>query len=199
MKALSARTRCLSPASSARHSSTGNDARDDVERNEPLGAGVLAVHGERDADAMKQRIRFGALVRESLVGLLFEPVPVAPAVRAGLPVRVQHLVVGTGGCLYFEHAPTRQGGVQRCRVRGFRADRRRAGLRADDEPRHSGSDRNGRTRHLCTPLPLERRQMRTPCQPRLRRRLNGLRARGVRLRLMRVQRVARARCKHAHC
>ena len=30
-----------------------NDARNDVERDQPLGSGLLAIHGERDAHAME--------------------------------------------------------------------------------------------------------------------------------------------------
>jgi uncharacterized protein YfaS (alpha-2-macroglobulin family) len=43
---------------------------------------------------MKERVRLGTLVREPLVRLLFEPVPVAPAVRTGDPFRIQHLLPG---------------------------------------------------------------------------------------------------------
>ena len=58
------------------------NARDDVEGNQPLRAGVLAVDRERDPDAMEQRVGFGALLGKALGGLLVEPVPIAAAVRA---------------------------------------------------------------------------------------------------------------------
>ena len=53
------------------------DARHDVEGDQPLGAFVLAVHGERDADAMEQRVGLGALVRQPLGGLVVEPLGIA--------------------------------------------------------------------------------------------------------------------------
>ena len=60
----------LEPGFEARPFLGRQDARHDVERDQPLGARVLAVDGERDADAVKQCVRLGALLREPLGGLL---------------------------------------------------------------------------------------------------------------------------------
>jgi hypothetical protein len=54
MKALSARTRCLSPASSRSHSSSRQHPGHDVEGDQPLGAFFLAIDGKGDADPMEQ-------------------------------------------------------------------------------------------------------------------------------------------------
>ena len=48
MKAFNTRTRCLSPASRRAPFVRRNDARHDVERDQPLGARVLTIHGEGD-------------------------------------------------------------------------------------------------------------------------------------------------------
>ncbi len=56
-----------------------NDPRHDVERNQPLGAGILAVHRERDADAMKRAL--------GLVALLGDPRPAV--VRSSQPANAR--------------------------------------------------------------------------------------------------------------
>ena len=59
-----------------------NDARHDVERDEALGAAVLAVYRERDADAMECALGLLALLRDAGgVGAL-EPVRKSPVVGA---------------------------------------------------------------------------------------------------------------------
>ena len=50
------------------------DARDRVERDQPLGAGTVAVHGERDPDAAEREVRLGALTFDPLGRLVPEPV-----------------------------------------------------------------------------------------------------------------------------
>ena len=64
------------------HSSRRDDARDEVERNQPLGAVLFAVDGEGDADAVEQRIRLGALLRQPLRRLLAQPARIAQVVGA---------------------------------------------------------------------------------------------------------------------
>jgi hypothetical protein len=49
------------------------DARDDVERNQPLGSGFLSIDGERDAKTMEERVRLSALERESVLRRIREP------------------------------------------------------------------------------------------------------------------------------
>jgi len=46
-----------------------DDARDDVERDQPLGASRLAVDGEGDADAPEHEVGLGALVGHGLRAL----------------------------------------------------------------------------------------------------------------------------------
>ena len=70
MKALSARTRCFRPRLEADPLLQRQDARHDVEGNQPLRAFFLAVHGEGDADAVEQGVRLGALLRQPLRGLV---------------------------------------------------------------------------------------------------------------------------------
>ena len=72
----------LSPASSRCHSSRGNDARHEIERDQPLGARLLAVHGERDADAMKKALGLLALLRDAIRWRALEPVGERAVMRA---------------------------------------------------------------------------------------------------------------------
>src|SRR4029079_15762510 len=44
----------------------GNDARHEVEWNQTLGAGLSAIHGERDADAMKDPLGLAAFLRDAV-------------------------------------------------------------------------------------------------------------------------------------
>ena len=46
-----------------------NDARHDVERDQPLGAGVLAVDRERDADAMERALGLFPLLGDAVGGV----------------------------------------------------------------------------------------------------------------------------------
>ena len=59
----------------------------DVEGDQALGAFVLAVDGERDADAVEQGIGLGALLRQALRGLVVEPLGIASVVRSGATLR----------------------------------------------------------------------------------------------------------------
>ena len=72
----------------------GEDARHDVERNQPLVAVLLAVHGEGDADAVEQAVRLGALLAQGVVGLAGEPVGVDGVLRPDVAVGRVHLVKG---------------------------------------------------------------------------------------------------------
>ena len=73
-----------------------HDARHDIEGDQPLGTLVLAVNREGDADAVKQRVRLGALARQVFGGLLAQPLVVLPAVAARHAGLVQHLIVRDG-------------------------------------------------------------------------------------------------------
>ena len=61
------------------------DAGNDIEGDQALGARVLAVDGEGDTEAMKERVRLGALLREALRRLLVEPAAIVAAMRRGVP------------------------------------------------------------------------------------------------------------------
>ncbi len=71
-----------------------NDARDDVERDQPLGVAALAVDGEGDADPMKDGIGLGTLGGQHVSRLSGKPGLVRSAMRARCVVRVQHFIVG---------------------------------------------------------------------------------------------------------
>jgi hypothetical protein len=71
------------------------DARDDVERDQPFGAFVLAVDRKGDAHTVEQRVGFGALAGEVLGRLLAQPAVVLPAVAARRTRAIEHLIVGT--------------------------------------------------------------------------------------------------------
>jgi hypothetical protein len=53
--------------------------RHDVEGDEPLGAFLLAVDGEGDADPVEQRVGLGALLRQPIRRLVFEPLADRPS------------------------------------------------------------------------------------------------------------------------
>ena len=75
----------------------GDDARDDVEGNQPLGVTAFAVDGESDADAVENRIGLGAFGRQDFRRLAGEPRLVRAAMRTRGMVRIQHFVIGFGG------------------------------------------------------------------------------------------------------
>ncbi len=78
----------------------GQDAGHDVEGDEALGALLLAVDGEGDADAVEQGIGLGAFLRQALGGLVGEPLGVAQVVRPRGAVGLVHFVVGFAGQKY---------------------------------------------------------------------------------------------------
>ena len=93
---MSARTRCLRPASSATPFIGGQDARHEIERDQSFRALVLAVYRKGDSEAMKQGIRLRTLLCEAFGGLSFEPVAVPGAMRARTAGVVVHFVIGSG-------------------------------------------------------------------------------------------------------
>jgi hypothetical protein len=70
-----------------------NDARNDVERNQPLLARFLAIHGEGDADPVKGQIGLGPLALDALGWRRLEPVFVSLVMRTDATVGVIHLVI----------------------------------------------------------------------------------------------------------
>ncbi len=74
----------------------GDHVRNDVERNQPLGPGSLAIHGERDADAVEEEVRGVAVLRDARLRGFSEPFGEGRVMTADRTVRVEHLVVELG-------------------------------------------------------------------------------------------------------
>ncbi len=72
-----------------------DDARDQIEGNQPLGAGQIAVDREGDAHAAKQQVGFRALARDGLVALLDQPALEARVMRPHDFVVMTHLVIAS--------------------------------------------------------------------------------------------------------
>jgi hypothetical protein len=70
-----------------------DDPRHDVERYQPLVTLLVAVDGERDADAMKQQVGLAALLRDAPGRSLGEPIGERLEMRAHVAVRLARLVV----------------------------------------------------------------------------------------------------------
>ena len=70
-----------------------DDARNGVEGNQPLGAGLVAVDGEGDADAVEQQVGLAALLGHALDRRLGEPVGEGAKMRTHLAVGRAHFVV----------------------------------------------------------------------------------------------------------
>ena len=99
-----------------------DDARNQVEGNQPLGSGAVlvlrAVHGEGDADAAKDHLGLGAAVPHQVVRLLAQPALVAAVVLTDLFAFGQHFVEAglhaSGSWAAFDcsnnHAHRRRGG-----------------------------------------------------------------------------------------
>ena len=70
-----------------------DDARDGVEGDQPLGAGLVAVHREGDADAVEQQVGLAPLLADAARRRGLEPLGEGAVVLAQHPFRVAHLVV----------------------------------------------------------------------------------------------------------
>ena len=66
----------------------------DVERYQPFRTLLLAVNRECDADPVEQGIRLGALLRQPVRRLIFEPFAVAQVMGPGRTIGAIHFVVG---------------------------------------------------------------------------------------------------------
>jgi hypothetical protein len=75
----------------------GNDARNDVERHQPLRSAVLAIHRERDADAMECALRFLALLRDAARRRTLQPPGERLVMRAHAAPGEPHFIVGVTG------------------------------------------------------------------------------------------------------
>ena len=87
MKALSALTRWRKPASSPFPLLGRDDARDDVEGNQALGARLLAIHGKGDPVAMEQGIRLGSLACDPVGWRFVQPRGVGGVMGTNAPRR----------------------------------------------------------------------------------------------------------------
>jgi len=74
-----------------------NDARDDIERDQALGAGIAAIDGEGDADAPEHEVGLDPLAFDDVRRLVGQPALEFPVVRADLPPGVRiHLIEKAG-------------------------------------------------------------------------------------------------------
>ncbi len=89
-----------------------NDARHDVERDQSLGAAVVAVHRERDADAVECALGLVALLRDAGDVRALEPVGERPVMGPHPGVRGGHFVVRVGRTCGRESG--RRDGSKRC-------------------------------------------------------------------------------------
>ena len=71
----------------------GDDARQQVERKDALGALVVAVDGEGDALGQKRLVRFELTLAQLGLGRAAQLLEQRAAVRPRLPRRLEHLVV----------------------------------------------------------------------------------------------------------
>jgi hypothetical protein len=74
-----------------------DDARNDVERNQPLGAGVVPIDGERDTDAPEHQVGFRALVDETVGVLLGQPAAVGAITLPDGAIGSMHFIENLGG------------------------------------------------------------------------------------------------------
>lgn len=72
---------------------SGQDARHDVERNEPLRSGLFAIDGKGDADAVEQRIGLSTLLCHPFGRRMLQPLTEPSVMRTHLAFRIRHLVV----------------------------------------------------------------------------------------------------------
>jgi hypothetical protein len=70
-----------------------NDPRHEIERNESLGARLLAIHGERDTDAMKKPLGLFAFLGDAVGRRALQPVGEGPVMRPDVTVLRTHFVV----------------------------------------------------------------------------------------------------------
>ena len=70
-----------------------DDARDDVEGYQPLGAGLLAVHREGDTDAVEGRVGLDLLACQTLGRHCRQPLGKSLVVRPQRPGRIVHFVI----------------------------------------------------------------------------------------------------------
>ena len=76
------------------------DPGDDVERDQPLVALLLAVDRESDADTVEQAVGLGALLPQRLVGLSEQPVGVGGIMLPDAAIGRVHLVIGRLGTVH---------------------------------------------------------------------------------------------------
>ena len=74
----------------------GNDSRHEIEWNQSFGTRLLAIDGERDADAMEDALRFATLLRDAVRRRPLEPVGERAIVGTQRTFRGTHFVEGEG-------------------------------------------------------------------------------------------------------
>ena len=93
MKAFSALTRWRKPSSSCFHSAAGKMRGIDIERDDALGASIVARHREGDAHAAKYQVGFSTLALDGLGALAVEPALEFLVVLARAALKISHLIV----------------------------------------------------------------------------------------------------------
>ena len=148
-------SRCVSPRSSVSHSRAGEHARQQVEREDPLGALRVAVDGEGDALGQERLVGFdlvpAEVVRRGGEQLLEERAVVLARRADG----VEHLVVGAGQVV---------AGEQRAEIAAGRA----RGRFADPPPWTMGNEATSTLQSdgfVASSTTLERKCARRPWTP----------------------------------
>ena len=80
------------PARQALPAGAGDDVRDDVERDQPLGARGLAVDGEGDADAVEEQVGGLPVLRDASRRRALQPLGKSRVMRPDRPLLGVHLV-----------------------------------------------------------------------------------------------------------
>ena len=110
MNMFSAVIRCCRPRSIHVPFGGRDDPRDDVERNDPLGAGAVAVHVERDAQVQQRALGRLLPAQQLAVRQRLDQLDQRPGGRPGLAAGLEHLVEEAAGLILLEShgAPVRQ-------------------------------------------------------------------------------------------
>ena len=70
-----------------------DDARNDVEGNQPFLSGLFAIHREGDADAMEGQVGLGSLAGDTLGRCRLQPLVVSRVMSTDAVVGVHHFVI----------------------------------------------------------------------------------------------------------
>ena len=102
MNRFSAWMRCFRPALDAVPLGGRDDARDEVEREDPLGAGAVAVDVERDAHVQERALGRLLPAQQLAVGQRLDQLDQRPGGRPRLAAGLEHLVEEGAGLIVLE-------------------------------------------------------------------------------------------------